>query len=230
MNFKKILSVIITAAMLLSSVSAFAAIDASQLCEVTVLEDLNVQAVPSYIYDEQTTFDPEAAEAFAEDLTLDFGVNFKALETTPTPEYANFVVDFELSFDKDVTALLAGQYDDFGSKWVSVKTRKNTVDAVAGLTADVDGLDFKAGESIMVMAEGVGDDQFTYAEAVALENFKCGIKLAFDAPNGVNANLDLCVYPSIEVTADDEYDFYREGKYIKVLKDNKVVLETVEHT
>lgn len=224
MNLKKFLSVVLTVAMMISSVSVFANADYPTACEITELTELKVKAVPAY-----DALNGRYNDEYAEDLALDFGVQFKALEED-AGEFANYIVDFELSFDKDVTAILAGQYNLFGENWVSVKSEEYTEDAVAGLNADIDGVEFKANRPIMIMFDSGLDDQFTYEEAVAIESFKCGIRYAYDVPNGVKANLALCVYPTVEVTADDDYDFVKDDAFYYIDRDSKIVVDSLSYT
>ena len=101
MNLKKILSIALAAVMTLScaSFTAFASNEetvALPECEARPLADSEL-----------------AIESVIGDLTLDYGMYFKALEEYDAQnpsQWADWLADFEITFSKDATAILVGNY------------------------------------------------------------------------------------------------------------------------
>ena len=109
MNLKKILSVLVAGTMAMSAM-AFS-VSAAELppYESEVVENksvTDVQAVTNYLGTPKTND--------KKDLDFDFSMNFKPLQNAgdaASNEYALWNADFEIVFNHDVTAILAGHYE-----------------------------------------------------------------------------------------------------------------------
>ena len=185
MNLRKILSVLLCVVLTLSTAGVLAADTLELPTEYCVAEEitgagLNVMAVPYYDY-----------EAEAEELALDIAMHFETTEnaeTAKTKPYYSYVADFELTFDHDVTAILAGKHSWFTDYvgedyWLAIKEKAATE------YGDIDGIDFKANEPVKIMS--FIDDNFTYRDVLSIREFDCGVKLAYDAPSQLEVKLDL---------------------------------------
>lgn len=196
MNLKKTLSMILSVAIVLSSMCVFASTDVK---------------VPENLASELTELDIKAVAADnwssteTEDITLDFGMKFSATQTMEEAEkedYIGYIVDFRLTFDKNVTAILAGQYDTWSENWVAVKS-KGAEGEYKGFPLKQNGVDFKANEPVRVM-EAI-DQYYLYRDVVRdVQNFNCGVKFSHETPDNVNATLELIMVPYVEVIDFDE--------------------------
>jgi len=236
MNLKKVLAAVLAATMVLSTMSfgVFAADTAIELPTGFVAEEitgdaLNITAVPG---------DKALSGNFdvKEDIALDFGMHFELGETREEAiekPYYSYVTDFELTFDNNVTAILAGNhplFSDFSDgAWVTIKSEEKG--ELGDVEVDFDGIKFKANETHSIMS--YIDSNFTYKDLYDYNAspFYCGVKLGHDAPNGVVAKLALVMYPTVVVDRTvDEYDYVIDGIAYKVDRTNKQVLYTVEMT
>lgn len=190
MNLKKTLSMILSVAMIFSSMCVFASTDV-ELPEDTATEltELTVSAIK--VADQSDYYENKDNP---EELTLDFGMAFSAKETVEDAErndYYGYKVDFELTFDKEVTAILAGQYADSTwwdeENWIAITGEKT------------EGITFEANKPVRLM-EVIGRG-VNYKDVLEeIKNFNCGIKFAYDAPNDVTATLKLIMIPTEKIT------------------------------
>ncbi len=140
-----------------------------------------------------------------DELTLDFGMNFKAVDTEETVEdspYKDYFCDFEITFSEDVNVILAGKYANYqNGEWIVLKT--DAGENYGDLTEF--GYRFTAGESVKVLSTAIEallneghiknpeEAIFTYEEVVTLVNeFTCGIKIV--DKKAVDVTLELCLY------------------------------------
>lgn len=136
---------------------------------------------------------------------LDFGMNFKAVDTAEDlidNPFARYSVDFEIEFSEDVTAIMAGQYENdySGDAWVAVKGFEGDYE---GITEK--GYSFQAGVPVRIMETAFEIFPFTgsakriaYWEVVeGIKDFNCGVKLTSN--KDVTITLNLCLY---EIGAD----------------------------
>ncbi|MBE7011355.1 MAG: hypothetical protein E7415_01625 [Ruminococcaceae bacterium] len=234
MNFKKILSLVLSVMMILTSVSVFGTEEITtpdaEVLKTQVITDLDVTAVPVYDL---------GAE---EDLTLDFGMSFEALEDyedAMEQPYFNYIVDFKLTFDQDVTAVLAGQYGDY--PWIAIKAEEYTPDFVGGLAADVDGIKFNANESVFVMGgQDIVNANLTYDEVISgVRKFDCGVKFAYNTLSGTTAKLELVMIPTKVIEHEGTHsngaengscDFYKDGVCYGYDRADAISVDTVEYT
>ncbi len=185
MNTKKILSLVLACAMMLSlvSISAYASDFIDIYCDVVELrgEDLVVD----------------------DKITLDYGLNFTAKDTAEdmeTSPYAKYIVDYVISFDEDVTAILAGQYDAYAPNWLPLN---DPLFSIGDLECTEKGYSFVANEEYAIMQlagdlleEMTGDNPvITYEQIVtSVGSFNCGVKITED--KNVDVTLKLNVYPT----------------------------------
>lgn len=142
--------------------------------------------------------------AVTDDVTLDFGMVFEAVDTEETvaeSPYKDYLCDFVITFSEDVNAILAGQYDNYSEDWIVLKTEDGEEFGDLGEF----GYKFEKGEEYKVMAtaitalmnEGIIDNPdeavFTYEEIVNLvSEFKCGVKIVDE--KAVDVTLELCLF------------------------------------
>lgn len=236
MNLKKVFAAVLAATMILSTMSFGVTatedtivLPANFIAEEITGDALNIQAVPG---DKALSGDFDVKE----DIALDFGMHFELGETREEAvekPYYSYVTDFELTFDNDVTAILAGNHPLFSEfsngAWVTIKSEEKG--ELGDVEVDFDGIKFKANETHSIMS--YIDSNFTYKDLYDYNAspFYCGVKLGHDAPNGVVAKLALVMYPTVVVDRDvEEYDYVIDGIAYKVDRTNKQVLYTVEMT
>lgn len=188
MNLKKILSVLVAGTMAMSAM-AFSVSAAGELppYESTVVENRSVtgaQAITNFLGT------PPTDKTI--DIDFDFAMDFKPLQTpgeAAANEYAKWNADFEIVFNNDVTALLAGNYGSWG--WIALYDANDSINypSAADDRLTQEGFKFKAGEPVRLLKSA---GYFaTYEEVVAMVNcLECGVKL-IDAPEDTTIKLDL---------------------------------------
>lgn len=153
---------------------------------------------------------------------LDFGLNFKALDT---PEdlidnpYAKYSVDFVINFSEDVNAILAGEYGEYG--WIAIKAEEGLYDGVTE-----EGFSFAANTDVRIMEKGYETYPFpnnpkrlAYWEVVTgVKEFNCGVKLTSN--KDVKITLILRMY---EIGEDGN----ETGNYFDVYKNDNFEYKAV---
>ncbi len=187
---KKILAGIVAAAMSISAVSV-----------VTFAEE-EVQ-LPQCVASEITG----DALKITDDFTLDFGMTFATNDTVKDligNPVADWLVDYEITFSEDTTAILAGQYDNYDEDWVI----GNFVEEELGLSEL--GYEFKKGETVKIMEtffapifkEYNANQSFTYTDVVTfVKTFNCGVKVTGN--KDVDITLKLCLYEAERGPVDE---------------------------
>lgn len=149
--------------------------------------------------------------------TLDFGLNFKALDT---PEdlidnpYAKYSVDFVIEFSESVNAILAGEYGEYG--WIAIKAEEGLYDGITN-----EGFSFAANTPVRIMEKGYetypfagNPERLAYWEVVeGVKEFNCGVKLTSN--KDVKITLILRMY---EIGEDGKengnyFDIYRNDNF-----------------
>ncbi len=211
MNLKKILSIALAAVMTLScaSFTAFASNEetvALPECEARPLADSEL-----------------AIESVIGDLTLDYGMYFKALEEYDAQnpsQWADWLADFEITFSNDATAILVGNYGNYG--WIPLaadEAYKDVInlDYVKELGYSPAGYHFKANQPVKVMSEmlmeiapffDISSGGFTYQDVLKfVEEFWCGVIFADSVPDGTTVKVELRVYPTEVEVVDGHKQF-----------------------
>jgi len=185
MNLKKILSALVAGTMAMSAMVFSVSADELPGCETEMLFNVEVKNA-------RPMTNPTGNE-FLDDFTLDFAMRFTATEGSAVGKaYEKYNADFTLTFDKPVTAKLAGEYGGWG--WIAIVDPDDTIDYPSAEDDRLgpDGYKFKAGETIRVLeAYGV---TMTYSEVLEwVQVFTCGVEIIEGDPDVV-PTLDLNLY------------------------------------
>lgn len=155
----------------------------------------------------------------ADDFTLDFGMTFTAEDTAKDlidNPVADWLVDYEITFSEDTTAILAGSYENYeDGEWVIGNFDIPELDITEM------GYAFEAGETVKIMetffvpifAEYGANTNFIYSDVVNfVKEFKCGVKLT--GGKDVDIDLKLCVYEAEkgELDEDGHFEYITNGK------------------
>jgi len=140
-----------------------------------------------------------------EEITLDYGMNFKydpELDPSGTA-FDEYHVDYEITFSEDTVAVLAGCYGEWESgSWIAIKSDDPSVSI--GPINNM-GFKFEKGKTYRVLYDCAGaadPENEVYASYTVpyqmikdiVKEFACGLKFGSNTVDGTTVELKLCMY------------------------------------